>query len=825
SNSLGSNSSYSVSPGSTTTYTVTGTSSGCSNTANVTVSVTALPNVTASATISPICAGSSSTISASGASTYNWSNSLGTNSSYSVSPSGTTTYTVTGTSSGCSNTANITVNVNPLPNVSASATYPTICSGENTDITASGASTYTWATLGSGTSHNVSPSSTTTYNVTGTDGNSCTNTASVTVTVGSAPAVVASAGDTTLCLGSTTTINATGAANYSWDQSLGAGSSHIISPTITTVYTVTGSTASGCTNTANVTVTVNPVPGDPTALATPSPICLGDSSLITASGGGTGLTYVVYSAPVGGTNLGNTGLTVYPATTTVYYVAAVNSYGCENTGGREPVTIIVNPLPTMPVVSASDTSICEGESVALLAGGSGTGVVYEVWTDTTGGSMIGYAPMMVSPTSDSVYYIQAVTASGCANPGGMVPFEIFVTPVLDAAMNAAGPFCIYDSVAILTAVNGGGAWSGTGITNTTLGYYDPSVAGIGTHNVTYTTTGVCSDTDTMQIVVTDVLDATINNSGPFCLSDPADTLTAANTGGIWAGTGITDTNNGVFDPSIAGVGTHEVVYTTGGSCSDTDTAYIVVQEQMDATIAASGPYCDNEAGVLLSAVDAGGTWSGNGILNIASGLFDPVTAGEGTHVIYYTIPGACGDIDSTVITVYEAPVLQISETDESCTGNGDGIIDIIVSGGTTPYSYLWNTGDNTPNLNNLTEGTYYLTVSDANSCVDVGMGILYDPNIECDGVIPHAVVPNAFSPNNDGENDVLFVRGEGIASLVFVVYDRWGEKVFETQDENIGWDGTFRGQKLDPGVFAYYLRVIFVDATEKIEKGDITLVR
>jgi gliding motility-associated-like protein len=329
----------------------------------------------------------------------------------------------------------------------------------------------------------------------------------------------------------------------------------------------------------------------------------------------------------------------------------------------------------------------------------------------------------------------------------------------------------------------------------------------------------------MQIVVTDVLDATITNSGPYCFSDPADTLVAANTGGIWAGTGITDTNNGVFDPAIAGVGTHEIVYSTGGSCSDTDTAYIVVQEQMDATITASGPYCDNEAGVLLSAVDAGGTWSGSGILNIASGLFDPVTAGQGTHVIYYTIPGACGDIDSTVITVYEAPVLQISETDESCTGNGDGIIDIIVSGGTTPYSYLWNTGDISPNLNNLTEGTYYLTVSDANSCVDVGMGILYDPNIECDGVIPHAVVPNAFSPNNDGENDVLFVRGEGIASLVFVVYDRWGEKVFETQDENIGWDGTFRGQKLDPGVFAYYLRVIFVDATEKIEKGDITLVR
>lgn len=79
--------------------------------------------------------------------------------------------------------------------------------------------------------------------------------------------------------------------------------------------------------------------------------------------------------------------------------------------------------------------------------------------------------------------------------------------------------------------------------------------------------------------------------------------------------------------------------------------------------------------------------------------------------------------------------------------------------------------------------------------------------------------------SGDGKNDILYVRESGVSQLNFIVYDRWGEKVFETQDENIGWDGTFHGQKLDPGVFAYYLRVIFVDATEKIEKGDITLVR
>ncbi|PKP00747.1 MAG: hypothetical protein CVU11_17035, partial [Bacteroidetes bacterium HGW-Bacteroidetes-6] len=639
-----------------------------------------------------------------------------TNSSYSVSPSSTTTYTVTGTTSGCSNTANVTVNVNSLPNVTASATYPSLCPGENTDITASGASNYTWATLGSGATQNVSPASTTTYYVTGTDGNSCSSTAQVTVTITSAPTVSASATTPNLCLGLSTTINASGAANYSWDQSLGAGSTHIITPLVTTTYTVTGTTASGCSATADVTVTVNPVPGDPTALATPMTICLGDSSVITASGGGTGLDYEVYSAPTAGTYLGDASLSVFPTTTTVYYVQSVNSYGCANTGGRIPVTVIVNPLPVPPVVSASDTSICEGETAALLAGGSGTGVVYEVWLDTTGGTMLGYAPMMVNPGTTTTYYIQAVTAAGCGNSGGLVPFEITVNPVADAAMNPAGPFCILDVATNLTAVNSGGVWAGTGITNTSNGTFDPGVAGIGIFEITYTTTGICPDTDTITISVTSVLDATINPAGPFCLNDAATTLTAANSGGTWTGTGITNTSNGTFDPAIAGLGTHEIVYTTSGACSDSDTIQIIVVEQMDATITPVGSFCETEAAIVLSAADNGGTWSGSGILNAVSGLFDPATATPGTHTITYSIPGACGDIDSIDIVVYETPDISYVSVDESCTGAADGSIDLTISGGTVPYTYTWSPSGSTASLSGLLSGNYIVTVTDANGC-------------------------------------------------------------------------------------------------------------
>ncbi|MPM37297.1 hypothetical protein SDC9_83906 [bioreactor metagenome] len=573
-----------------------------------------------------------------------------------------------------------------------------------------------------------------------------------------------------------------------------------------------------------MTVTVNPVPTDPTAAGTPSQICLGDSTTITASGSGS-VDYEVYTAPTGGTYLGDASLVVYPTTTTVYYVQAVNSYGCANTGGRVPVTIIVNPLPVQPSVSASDTTICEGETVALLAGGSGSGVVYEVWSTLTGGTMLGYAPMMVSPSTTTSYYVQAVTAAGCTPPGGRVEFTFTVNPVTDAAMNPAGPFCISDAATTLTSVNSGGTWAGTGITNTSAGTFDPGTAGVGTHEITYTTTGVCPDTDTMDIVVTNLLDATISPAGPFCLSDAAVTLSAATPGGTWSGTGITNTTTGTFDPATAGIGTHEIVYTTTGSCGDADTIQITVADQMDATITSAGPFCETETGLLLTAANAGGTWSGTGILNAASGLFDPATAGPGTHQIKYIIPGSCGDADSINIVVFDSPDFTYVATDESCTGAEDGSIALTVTGGVNPITYTWNTGATTATVAGIGEGNYLVTVTDANGCERNGVIALGDPVVSCDNVDPHAIVPNAFSPNSDGENDVLFVRGEGVSQLSFIVYDRWGEKVFSTTSLDYGWDGTFRGKELDPAVFTYYLHAIFVDGSEKIEKGDITLTR
>ena len=82
-----------------------------------------------------------------------------------------------------------------------------------------------------------------------------------------------------------------------------------------------------------------------------------------------------------------------------------------------------------------------------------------------------------------------------------------------------------------------------------------------------------------------------------------------------------------------------------------------------------------------------------------------------------------------------------------------------------------------------------------------------------------------FNTNEDGNNDVFYVRGNGIKKLLFVVYDRWGEKVFESTNLHEGWDGTFRGIKMKPALFMYYVKAEFESGRKEVLKGDVTLIR
>ena len=115
--------------------------------------------------------------------------------------------------------------------------------------------------------------------------------------------------------------------------------------------------------------------------------------------------------------------------------------------------------------------------------------------------------------------------------------------------------------------------------------------------------------------------------------------------------------------------------------------------------------------------------------------------------------------------------------------------------------------------------TYTVTINDASGCTSlrqVTVTVLHDNDY---------FVPSAFSPNGDKINDYLFVRGNNFFGVRLTVYDRWGERLFETNNQLIGWDGTFKGEELNPGVYTYVVTINYNDKESVTKSGTITLVR
>jgi gliding motility-associated-like protein len=320
--------SLAVSPTTTTTYSVIGTSTdGCvGNTVLTTVTVTAAPTIAVNS--ATVCNGQSATLTATGVNTYTWSNSLGNTSSVVVSPTASTVYTITGNQTGCSvlasNTAAVLVNPRPVITISS----PTaICNGQSATVLASGADTYSWNTTATTASILVSPGASVTYTATGTfTATGCSNSKSVFILVNSLPTVTAT-GTLAVCNGNAALINASGASSYSWSN--GAGSSSIsVTPSVNTIYTVTGIDNNNCSSTAVAEVSVGALPN---LTVSQGSICAGQSYTLTPSGA------VSYT-------FSNGAAVVTPSATTVYTITGTNAGGCTVS---VQTTLTVNANPTI----------------------------------------------------------------------------------------------------------------------------------------------------------------------------------------------------------------------------------------------------------------------------------------------------------------------------------------------------------------------------------------------------------------------------------------------------------------------------------------------
>ncbi|MGE0636799.1 MAG: PKD domain-containing protein [Bacteroidia bacterium] len=442
-----------------------------------------------------ICEGESTTLTASGATTYSWLPATGLSStsgaSVTATPATTTNYTVTGTANGCNGTAAVTVTVNPYPTVTVTPLTTTVCAGVTTTLTAAGASAYTWSpatglSATTGTSVDATPLVTTTYTVTG-DNNGCTASATADINIDPTPTLVLSP-DVTICEGQTTTLTAggTGANSYDWSPATGlsaiTGASVDANPSSTITYTITA-VGNVCNATGTIVVTVNPYPVINVSPASAT-ICEGETQTFTASGA------VAFTwSP--GTGLSSTTDAVVDASplTTITYEVIGSDAGCNDT---IDVTLTVNPIPVTTV--SPDVTICSGTSTPLVAGGATT----YVWSPTTGLSS-GTNPNVTANPGTTTTYTVTGTSNNCSSSAD-VTVTVNPTPTV-GILPLTYSYCEGGSVDLEAYGADTYVWSpATGLSATTGTNVTANPIVTTTYTITGTSLG-CIDDETITVTV------------------------------------------------------------------------------------------------------------------------------------------------------------------------------------------------------------------------------------------------------------------------------------------------------------------------------------
>lgn len=400
---------------------------GCSDTLTNTVTVLPPPPVNAGPDVA-ICLGETTTLHATGALSYLWNNDpsltcLPCDTPIAV-PTGTTAYVVTGTdTNGCTNTDTVVVTVNTLPVMTASPDQD-ICPGTSAQLTASGAQTYSWSPatgLSCANCNNpvASPDTTTTYIVTGVVGaTGCSDTESVTVNLLPQPEVSAGP-DKEICFGKSTTISASGGQSYIWSPAAGLSCTNcdtpIASPTATTTYTLIGTGPNGCTDTANVMVTVNPLPVIDAGSV--QAVCEDETLQLHVTGANTYnwtptdyLSCTSCSDPV-----------VAPQGNITYTITGIDGHGCVDT-----TTLDVTIIPRTPTTASLGDSICKGSSTQLSASG---GTSY-LWLPATGLSDNQSATPTAKPDTTTTYMV--IIGQGQCHPDtAYATVSVFPLPTVE----------------------------------------------------------------------------------------------------------------------------------------------------------------------------------------------------------------------------------------------------------------------------------------------------------------------------------------------------------------------------------------------------------
>jgi len=369
-----------------------------------------------------------------------------------------------------------------------------------------------------------------------------------------------------------------------------------------------------------------------------------------------------------------------------------------------------------------------------------------------------------------------------------------------------------------------------------------------TENQTYTVTitdfqGVdtCFSIETVEVIINPAIELEAFGDDLLCAEETVNVSASSTTPTDFEWS--TDANfDNIFDTGasvpVTPVGTEIYYVRATDELGCTEEAEVTISSfPLDYDLPSSLNLCFGESiniGVTNNADDQDLTYQWSPLENILEGATsnNPLVNPEEATTFFVTITNqiGCTAMDSTQIIVENLEEgMFISATPDTIL-LGSGETSQLMTDEDDSYKYDWQPSfslDDNEIFNPIAspeETTIYtVEITGDLGCTTERSVEVVVVDLECRE--PFVFIPNAFTPNGDNDNDVLYVRGSNIDEVFMTVYNRWGEKMFETNDKNVGWDGTFKNEQLPPDVYGYYMQVKCFNGMEYFKKGNVTILR
>jgi gliding motility-associated-like protein len=459
---------------------------------------------------------------------------------------------------------------------------------------------------------------------------------------------------------------------------------------------------------------------------------------------------------------------------------------------------MVNTLPTITIVNVPTTAICAGNTATLTASGANT----YVWNTGMMGTTISPSPIVTTN-----YIVSGTDGNNCTNTSIAI---VSVNPLPSIIVNASA-ICI-GNTATLTAIGANTYTWSTGATGSTITQSPTS-------NTTYTVSGTdgnnCVNTTTQTVVVNALPTITINGASAVCLGQS--TILTANGGISYVWTGGVNTATNTVSP------TTNTSYTVTGidanSCVNTATTNLTVNATPTLSITGAAIVCGGQPIILTASGATNYIWSGG--VNTATNTVSPTS--NTTYTVTGTNANNCSGTATQSVTVNPLPTVMINGGTALLNITSGSSVTLDASGGAT-YQWLSSSVSCTT-CASITESPsanieYCVTGTAANTCTNMAC-----INIIVAELCGTVFIPDAFSPNGDGQDEVFLVYGNCITSLSMQIFDRWGNKVFETTSQANGWDGSYNGSMMNTGTYIYQASyTLNTGETDKV-KGNLILMR